>query len=279
MVIVKSLVKFRVYLLGIAFKIVTDCRAFALTMSKRDLCVRVARWALQLEEFNYTIEHRPGKSMAHVDALSRNPMPVCMLINETKEGLVMRLKRAQEDVEIKKIIGSIQEDRTRGFVVRDGLLFKEVDEDILLVVPKSMCYQVIRQAHEKGHFSINKTEAIVKRDYWIQNLHQRVERIVRNCINCILAERKGRKQEGFLNPIAKGEIPLDTFHIDHLGPLASTKKNYKHILVVIDSFTKFTWLYATKSTGTAEVVDKLRKQAVVFGNAKRIISDKGIHFK
>ncbi|XP_043494015.1 uncharacterized protein LOC122518925 isoform X2 [Polistes fuscatus] len=36
--IIKSLRKFRVYLLEIDFKIVTDCRAFTLTMRKRDYC-------------------------------------------------------------------------------------------------------------------------------------------------------------------------------------------------------------------------------------------------
>jgi len=41
--IVKALIKFRVYLLEIPFRIITDCRAFALTMHKKDLCVRVAR--------------------------------------------------------------------------------------------------------------------------------------------------------------------------------------------------------------------------------------------
>lgn len=78
--------------------------------------------------------------------------------------------------------------------------------------------------------------------------------------------------------IDKGESPLDTFHVDHLGPLASTKKNYKHIFVVVDGFSKFVWLYTTKSTGTAEVIDHLRKQATVFGNPKRIISDRGTAF-
>lgn len=72
--------------------------------------------------------------------------------------------------------------------------------------------------------------------------------------------------------------PLDTFHIDHLGPLASTKKNYKHIFVVVDAFSKFTWLYTTKSTGTAEVIDHLKKQAIIFGNPRRIISDRGTSF-
>lgn len=73
--IIRALRRFRVYLLGIHFKIVTDCKAFTMTMGKKDLCVRLARWALLLVEFQYSIEHRSGRSMKHVDALSRNPLP------------------------------------------------------------------------------------------------------------------------------------------------------------------------------------------------------------
>jgi len=38
------------------------------------------------------------------------------------------------------------------------------------------------------------------------------------------------------------------------------------------------WLYATRSTGTAEVLDRLKKQAAIFGNPRRIISDRGTAF-
>ncbi|GFS77486.1 retrovirus-related Pol polyprotein from transposon 17.6 [Trichonephila clavipes] len=72
--IINALKKFRVYLLGQHFKIVTDCSAFQKTMQKKELITRIARWALQLEEFDYEIEHRAGSRMKHVDALSRYPV-------------------------------------------------------------------------------------------------------------------------------------------------------------------------------------------------------------
>lgn len=238
--IIKALRRFRVYLLGIPFKIVTDCRAFALTMNKKDLCVRVARWALLLEEFQYGVEHRPGKSMTHVDALSRNPLPTCLVIDESDASLTARLRGAQEEDDgVKRLRGLVLQGRAPDYVLRGDLLFKESEGDVYMVVPKRMQTQIIRRAHEQGHFSVDKTENLVKADYWIPNLRQRVERVVRNCISCILAERKQGKQECFLQPIEKGNVPLDTLHIDHLGPLPSTKKSYGHILVIVDAFSKF----------------------------------------
>ncbi|GFT57569.1 transposon Tf2-9 polyprotein [Trichonephila clavipes] len=62
------------------------------TMQKRELITRIARWALQLEEFDYEIEHRAGSPMKHVDALSR--YPVMMVCNDT---LTSKLKNAQEE--------------------------------------------------------------------------------------------------------------------------------------------------------------------------------------
>ena len=37
----------------------------------------------------------------------------------------------------------------------------------------------------------------------------------------------------------------------------ATTKAYKHILVIVDGFSKFVWLYPTKSTTTKEVLNKL----------------------
>lgn len=69
--IIYALKRFRVYLQGINFKIVTDCNSLTLTLNKKDINPRIARWALELQNYDYELEHRSGKRMQHVDALSR----------------------------------------------------------------------------------------------------------------------------------------------------------------------------------------------------------------
>ncbi|GFW56682.1 hypothetical protein TNCV_4067621 [Trichonephila clavipes] len=65
------------------FKIVTDCSAFQKTMQKKELITRIARWALQLEEFDYEIEHRAGspnkktgKKEGFLNPISKESIPL-----------------------------------------------------------------------------------------------------------------------------------------------------------------------------------------------------------
>ena len=84
--------------------------------------------------------------------------------------------------------------------------------------------------------------------------------------------------EGPLNPVHKGTRPLDTYHVDHLGLIPSTRKSYNHLFVVVDSFTKFYLTYPTKTTNAIETIDHLSRQATIFGNPRRIVSDWGSAF-
>lgn len=67
-------------------------------------------------------------------------------------------------------------------------------------------------------------------------------------------------------------------HIDYLGPLESTNKMYNHIFAVIDSFTKFCWLYPTKTTSSKDAISRLQMQSAIFGNPFQIVSDRGSAF-
>lgn len=149
--VIEALKKFRVYLLGIPFKIVTDCAAFQKTMEKRDLATRVARWALLLQEFNYVIEHRAGVRLPHVDALSRSPISVLCI---SVENILPKLKLAQEnDTEIKAIKELLKVSSYQNYCDRNGILYKFFDGKELIVVPESMRTEIIKDAHDKGQRS------------------------------------------------------------------------------------------------------------------------------
>lgn len=60
--------------------------------------------------------------------------------------------------------------------------------------------------------------------------------------------------------------------------MEETKKRYNRTLVVVDLFSKFVWLYPSKSTGAEEVIDRFHRQSAIFGNSERIISNRGTAF-
>src|SRR5215470_13727905 len=68
---------FRTYLLGRPFTIRTDHAALKWLKRMPDPVGQQARWLEMLEEYDYTIEHRPGRCHGNADALSRIPCRQC----------------------------------------------------------------------------------------------------------------------------------------------------------------------------------------------------------
>ncbi|GFW33123.1 transposon Tf2-8 polyprotein [Trichonephila clavipes] len=263
------------YLLGTKFKIITDCDAFQKTMHKEDLPAKIARWALMLEEFDYEVCHRPGRQMKHVDALSHYPI---MMISS--HDITQKIKDAQnKDEFISQLKSAIQKiTPSDEYFLKNEILYKLHKNSELLVVPEMMQREIVLHAHAQGHFASKKTESIVSQELYIPRLTKIVPDVITNCIPCILSSHNAGKQEGLLHPIPKGDQPLDCYHCDFLGPLPSTKKCYKHLFTVIDSFSKFVWIYPVKSTSTKDALDKLILQQTIFGNPSKIITDKGSAF-
>jgi len=63
---------FRWYLFGAKFVARTDHAALTYLKNFADSSSRLMRWSLKLSELDFTVEHRPGTKIAHVDALSRH---------------------------------------------------------------------------------------------------------------------------------------------------------------------------------------------------------------
>ena len=62
---------FEPYLKGTTFKLITDHSALKWMFGQKTVSGRIARWIAYMQQFNYTVEHKAGKSLGNADGLSQ----------------------------------------------------------------------------------------------------------------------------------------------------------------------------------------------------------------
>ena len=106
-----------------------------------------------------------------------------------------------------------------------------------LVLPKILREDALLSYHDCGHTGIKKTFAALHLKYYWPGLYQQVYFYVISCDKCQRAKRSAHKQPAPLMPLPVIDT-FDRWHIDILTTLSSTKENYKHILLIVNSFFK-----------------------------------------
>ncbi|CAH1713532.1 unnamed protein product [Aphis gossypii] len=274
--VVYAIKRFHVYLAGITFKVMTDCDSFRLTLSKQEINPRISRWALFLQNYDFSIFHRPNKNMQHVDAFSRCHAILILESNTFEQVLAIR---QNTDDDIIKIRDELLMKDSKLFELRNGLVYRKENKNVRFYVPKSMESNIIRTCHDDmAHVGLLKVIENISRVYWFPDMKTKVRNYINNCLKCIEFTVPSGKKEGFLNSIPKGDKPFLTIHIDHLGPLEKTGNKNKFIFVVIDAFTKFVKLYPCRSTKTEEVIRHLRNYFQTYSKPRLVISDRGTSF-
>lgn len=93
--------------------------------------------------------------MPHVNSLSG--YPICMMVVNSK--FLIRVQQTQQaDPEISSLITLVKTTKYERYVVKHGILYEKREDQDLLMIPKGMQTELIRNAHEIGHFSIKKVE-------------------------------------------------------------------------------------------------------------------------
>lgn len=279
--LVESLKRFRVYVAGLKLKVITDCAAVRHTFVKKDLVPRIARWWLQVQDFDMEIEYRAGDKMRHVDALSRNPVDVQVNVISTEDWF---LTVQMQDAKLNNIIeqlrgGDANPDILNNYKINNERLYRITLHGDRLAVPQVARWKLLQKFHDgMGHCGLKRCEEALKAKYWFPKMTKFIKKYVTSCLDC--AFRKGHygKLEGMLHPIPKPDVPMETVHIDHVGPFPKTTRNNQYILVITDAFSKFVIARLTRTLSSAETVRMLRDVFSMFGFPSTIVSDRGLAF-
>lgn len=278
---------FRVFLLGIRFKLITDCNSLKLSQNKKELLPRVARWWLYLQSFDFDVEYRKGKYIAHVDYLSRNPISVATSTVTVSSITTQNwLKITQRnDPETNDIKNKLNEGRlTTDYFCQNDIVFRIIKSSpdrplYRAFVPKGSRLGILRLFHdEQCHIGVEKTFAKMNRYFWFPRMARFVRKYCGNCLKCIVNKKHSGPKRGYLHPIDKTPIPFHTVHADCVGPFPASPEGYKHILLLIDAFMKFIFLVPLKTLSGPETSESLRRYLAIFGNTARLICDRGTNF-
>lgn len=200
---------FRCYLYGRRFKIITNCRPLHWLRNVRDPGSHLARWNLQLQEYDYKIIHKPGKSHTNADALSRArdlPSTVSAVMGFVPVIDVGNIKDEQEkDPELRKISdilagGDVDDDqgyfrdgmrllRKRGTGHREGRARERI------VIPQSVIKEVLYAYHNapySGHFGFKKTLRKITAKFVWRGMYQDVKSYCASCESCQLRKSSDR---------------------------------------------------------------------------------------
>ena len=132
------------------------------------------------------------------------------------------------------------------------------DRMIQVVVPKLLRKTILEHYHDcragGGHFGIKKTFAAITQKYFWPKMWQEIKDYVKSCDVCQRSkvDRKGNHVP--LNSITVGSR-FSRVHIDILCSLPKTKEGYQCILLIVDSFTKWTECFPLETQEATVIAD------------------------
>lgn len=267
---------FRGYLWGRAFDVITDAQALThLKTVKADGSSRLARWALELNQYPMRLKHRSGRLSVVPDALSRaiEVVEIDALNTDNDEWYQEMIDRLQANP------GSYPDFRLEG---RRLFKYEMCENDVGCFqyrwkeyVPSPERQGLINQIHTKlCHLGWKKCFQHMKTRFFWPGMSRIVENQIRHCDTC-----KASKAPPALTRVPMGasriaDSPFRMIALDHWGPVTRSYRGNTYLLVVVDIFSKYVMLHPCKDTQSKGVTKFLEDEVFrKMGTPEVVITD------
>jgi len=292
--------KFRHYMLSNKVIFYVDHMAIKYLVNKPELSGRLARWVLLLQEFDYTVEYKPGSVHKQADHMSRLPgemetHPIDdRLIDETLflvtarpawySGIIEFLTTQQLPVDLPKDERRKIRVNSRHFVVLGNRLYRRgLDGVLRRCVMEDEVPSILTACHDSacgGHFSGQLTgQKILRAGYYWPTLFKDAHAYVRRCDACQRFARNDLHMHLPLH-ISLPLVPFEKWGIDYVGEIhPHSSRGMAYIIVATEYLTKWAEAKAVKTNDAKNAAIFLFENVITrFGVPKILVSDRGTHF-
>lgn len=276
--------KFRPYIEGVHFTVRTDHHSLLWLNNIKNPSGRLARWAVRLRQFSFTLVHRKGRDNVVPDALSRIPHPEVALIDiipsETDTWYMSMLENIQRSP-----------DTYPQWKVDGGQVYKFLPcqlplktniREWKLLVPKSQRLEIIRSCHEPptcAHLGFFKSLARVQDSYYWPHMRHDILKFVRRCKVCGSQKLSYKGRMGLFGAEKNVQFPWQIISVDLVGPFPRSTRGFTHMLTVTDWFTKYTLVHPLRQATAPNIVKFIESDVfLIFGVCQFVICDNGSQF-
>jgi hypothetical protein len=296
-----SVQKFRHYLLGYKFTFHVDHDVLKYMINKPLLSGHIARWVLLLQEFNFTIQVRPGKRHANADHLSRlseelghepidDNLPDANLfqvdiISKEYADILHYLSTNQFPLDYNEKQKRRLMYRSSPYTIIGDVLYKKGKDEVLRrCIYQSEVPLILQNCHTNacgGHFAGFVTaQKALHSGYWWPTLFHDAIKYAKRCDPC---QRVGKPTPSSAMPLTPilAQVPFEKWGIDFVGPIKPPSRNgrKRYILVATEYVTKWAEAQATHTDDATTVAKFLYENIITrFGCPKELVSDRGTHF-
>eukprot|EP00245_Coleochaete_scutata_P000411 TRINITY_DN1051_c1_g1_i1.p1 TRINITY_DN1051_c1_g1~~TRINITY_DN1051_c1_g1_i1.p1 ORF type:complete len:1227 (+),score=252.29 TRINITY_DN1051_c1_g1_i1:430-3681(+) len=170
--------------------------------------------------------------------------------------------------------------RSRRFRMEGEHLLRVFTDGRVLIVPRPETRPgLMRRAHEElGHFGVRRTHSLLQTQYWWRGMQQQVQELIARCVVCDRVRASFNSPSPQLQPLPIMGLGY-RWSLDFAGPLPTTARHNRYVLVMVEHFSKWIELVALPdktSRGAAQAfVDRVLSR---FGAPAEVLTDQGGEF-